>query len=700
MLGRRHNVLHSPALMANAQPPPGETFGDYWLERRVARGGTSEVYLAHEGGAGGRVLVIKRLLPELRLDPESIGLFAREAELHRLVHHPNVVQVYGAGQVDGEPFLAMEFVDGVDAFQLLRRAQADEQRPPPGLAIHIGMALCEALDALHNAHDAGGYPLGILHRDVTPSNVYLSADGAVFLGDFGIARTTVPRGSRPQIQGAALRGKQSYLAPEQISGEAADQRADLFSCAVVVSELVLGRPLFVGAGQVAVLLAIRDGRIDALRAAARWMPLGLFDVLNRALARDPAARYPTARALGQALSSFAPPPEEGRQLVAEWVARTRDARSLARRIGGALIESDDRLRQQTVPPSGPNGVATPRRGSPDDITAASWDEVEPITARIDEVPSRVRFTDGRELNGVRFARLIEMTVTGELSPDDQIDLMEQGWRRVADVELLERHLPGSSTTRNVAKPTPPDETADLSRAELLPLLGRLAREHATGLLMLEGRADGDEGNGRREVYLQGGNLLHVASGEPTDLLGQNLVRRGVLSSEELDMALAVLPRFHGRLGDTLIALGLVDAVLLFQAISEQGKGRFLRVFSWTEGQAQFFRGAQPTRVDFPLAIDLASLLLEGMEIAYPNDTPIIQSRSVLGHRLRLLPGLTAEAVDSFPPALRLMLRTVGATGIELRHLLARLATSPTPIPPPSSLRAMYVGIAMGLCEIA
>ncbi|RYE83588.1 MAG: serine/threonine protein kinase, partial [Myxococcales bacterium] len=283
--------------MANAPPPPpGEIFGDYWLERRLARGGTSEVYLARQGGPGGPLLVIKRLLPELRDDPESLGLFAREAELHRLVHHPNVVEVYGAGQVAGEPFLAMQLVDGVDTFHLLRRAQSDDVRPPPALAMHIGRALCEALEAVHQAQDAGGYALGITHRDVTPSNVYLSAEGAVFLGDFGIARST-PRGSRPQLQGASLRGKHSYLAPEQISGEPSDLRADLFSCAVVVSELLIGRPLFAGAGQVAVLLAIRDGRIDALRAAARWLPLGLFDVLNRALARDPAARYPTARAL-------------------------------------------------------------------------------------------------------------------------------------------------------------------------------------------------------------------------------------------------------------------------------------------------------------------------------------------------------------------------------------------------------------------
>ena len=139
----------------------------------------------------------------------------------------------------------------------------------------------------------------IIHRDVTPSNIYLPSDGRVKLGDFGIARSA----SRSTLSeaGATLKGKFAYLAPEQVAGEPFDQRADLFAMAVVLAEMLLGRPLFAGSGQLAVLLAIRDCRIDPLRAARGTLPAGLFEVIERALARDPGNRFPTATvALGGA----------------------------------------------------------------------------------------------------------------------------------------------------------------------------------------------------------------------------------------------------------------------------------------------------------------------------------------------------------------------------------------------------------------
>lgn len=677
--------------MANAQPPGQGPFGKYWLERRIATGGTTEVYLARVGGPEGRPLVIKRALPELRGDPATTEIFAQEASLHAAVRHPNVVEVYEAGSAGGEPYLAMQYIEGVDALRMLRRSHADSLRPPVQLAIHAGLSLCEALDGVHSARDAAGAPLGLLHRDVTPSNVYLSISGDVVLGEFGVVRPA-SRSSRPQLQSSALKGKHSYLAPEQISGEPSDHRADLYSCAVVLSELLLGRPLFAGAGQVGVLLAIRDGRLDALKTAAKRLPPGLFEVLQRALAREPGARYPSARALAQALAAFEGPRDEARRLTREWVAWARDPKS--------KLPGDVKPPPPEAPPS-VSGPPTVRRDQGDELIPVSeqWSDAEPVTARIDETPSRVRLASGRELAAVSFARLIEMAVTGELSPADQVDLMGQGFRRVADIELLERHLPAAATTRNLQAPAPPDEVADLSRSQLLPLLGRLAASRGTGLLLVEGHADSDRDSARREIYLQAGQLLHVTSGEPTDLLGQHLVRRGILTADELDMALAVMPRFQGRLGDTLIALGLIDAVVLFRAIEEQGRERFLRIFAWTHGQALFFRGMQPSRIEFPLELELPGLILAGTEVAYPNDAPIIHSRALLGARLRCTALGLDPSVGALPIRVAALLRVIGGQGVELRHALARLATSGE-MQPADSLRAMYVAIAMGLCEVA
>src|SRR5690606_36353283 len=157
--------------------------------------------------------------------------------------------------------------DGVDVYGLIRRAESEQRRIPPRLAIFIARAVAKALSSVHGATDAEGAPLHIVHRDVTPSNIYLSNQGEVKLGDFGIARVTRAPHSSGQAT-AGLKGKFGYLAPEQVAGEEFDHRADLFSLAVVLGDLLIGRRIFPGNGQLAVLLAIRDVNIEPLRRHA------------------------------------------------------------------------------------------------------------------------------------------------------------------------------------------------------------------------------------------------------------------------------------------------------------------------------------------------------------------------------------------------------------------------------------------------
>jgi eukaryotic-like serine/threonine-protein kinase len=795
--------------MAHSEGPPDSgtaagniqpvAFGNYLLERRLAVGGTSQVFLARrrDGGAGNERLVIKRLLPSLLSDAQAVGTFATEARLHRAVRHPNVVEVFEAGMVGDEPYLAMEYVNGVDAARLVRRAQAEQRALPEQLAAYVARSLCDALESVHEARDAQGVALGILHRDVTPSNIYLSSAGDVRLGDFGIARERL-KASRG-AQNPALKGKYAYLSPEQVSGEPIDHRSDLFSCAVVCAELILGQPLFAGAGQLAVLLAIRDARIDSLRAAAPRISPGLFSVLARALSRDPAARFQTARALGTALSPF-----EGSsraitaQLLRDWVAWTRNTGELARRIHGAIAGSSERLRGAAPAPgagapAGPGGPAgaparspqppraapqaSPPRppprpaaqapagqpatqaqaqrpqappppeprdelgslgpfddlGSPpssrkpapsldspfgldapaheadglfelDDLEhpadpAFELDTPEPVTARFDEVPSHVR-VGNRQFANVAFARIIQMIVTGELGPEDEVDLMGQGFRRVTEIELLERHLPDIVTARAMQAPSPPDETIALGAdGSLLTLLGKLSSEREAGMLLVEGHPSPGEPLARREIYVQGGLLLHVASADASDLLGQGLVRRGVITSSELDMALAVLSRFEGRLGDTLIGLGLVDAVDIFRAIEAQGRERLSRLFLWSSGSVAFYRGVRPSRVEFPLELELPPLMLAGLELSMPEDSPVARARELMGRTVRRAPRLPIAALrKSLPRPVGVLLDALGASGMELRHMLMRLSTSGM-LSAADAIRALHVAIALGLLEL-
>src|SRR3984957_14809295 len=367
-------------------------FGPYWLDSRLAVGGTAEVYIArpidpNAASVAGqpRRLIVKRLLPHFVNDAEGRTMFEREAAIPAAVHHENVVTVFGSGMDGDEPWLAMELVDGCDLYRLLRRLGGGGRKLGLGVAIHLGREVLRALESVHGARDATGQPLGIIHRDVTPSNLYLSVQGAVKLGDFGIARST-SRATMRSAGSAMLKGKFAYLSPEQVAGDPFDHRADLFSLAVVIAEMLLGKPLFAGSGQLAVLLAIRDCRIEPLREARATMPPGLFEVLERALARDPGQRFQSAAAFSEALRPFDLNPTASRTELATLVRWGQSAPSAAQ-----IPAVRDSAAKQRVPTTAIK---------PDDDPERPTGEYAPI-------PSRVVTQTGQQLGPWQFARLVE-----------------------------------------------------------------------------------------------------------------------------------------------------------------------------------------------------------------------------------------------------------------------------------------------------
>jgi len=594
-------------------------FGPFVLERRLAVGGSAEVFLARprSGENPAPRLVVKRLLPELRED-DSFSLLEHEARMHQAVVHENVVRIFGAGLVGNEPYLAMEYVDGVDVYGLLRRAETEQRKIPPRLAVFIACAVARALSSVHEATDSDGAPLYIVHRDVTPSNIYLSNRGDVKLGDFGIARVTrAPRSGQPT---AGLKGKFGYLAPEQVAGEEFDHRADLFSLAVVLGELLIGRRVFPGNGQLAVLLAIRDVNIEPLRRQAGTLPDGLMAVLERALARDPNQRFGSGNELAEALSPFAQPSAEAlRTMLSEWVNWARDSSQLAKQLEGRIRDSVQRMRAV-------------RHLTTEEVDADSTAVAAPAGST-----SRVRRKDGSELEGLELAALIEMIATGDLAGDDQVALMGNPFEEIRNIEDLARHLLPSTTatTNRLFEPGVPDYQVLLKDTSMLKVLARMRQGAETGALFVHKR-DLNNHPIRKEIYLRSGRLFHVASSEREELLGEYLVRRGRISREELRTALAALHNYGGHLGDTLIGLNMVDAMDIFRAIRDQGRDRVASLCGWNEGTVTFYRGTAAAWVQFPLDLDLASPMMAGTLVASGGDPkkllPRLSSRLAPGPR--------------------------------------------------------------------
>ncbi len=676
-----------------SEPVP---FGPYLLLKRIAVGGMSEVYLAKPaiGVSPAPELVIKRLLPSLLDDPRGRQTFEMEANLHAAASHPNVVEVFEAGEVDGEPYLAMEYVAGVDAFRLMRRAQSEMRRIPPGMAVHVARELCKALARVHRLTDEHGNAFSIVHRDVTPSNIYLSDEGAVKLGDFGIARSIA---DKPRAPGShVLKGKYGYLAPEQVSGDPFDHRADLFSLAVVLSEMIIGQPLFPGAGQLAVLLAIRDCRIDPLRASQGLLPAGLFPVLEKALAKAPDDRFASAEDLNDAIASFEQP--DRATLVtelAQWVKWAGDPAVLAKRIEGALRESTKMSGMRS-------GTPLPQR--------AVLPATTPPPASAD-----VRTRGGRLLSNVSFAKLVEMIITGELVAEDEIAMAGQSFQRLEAIEVLARHLPPSTaTTSRLDGPGVPDYAGELATTSMLEVLSWLLVRRETGVLFADrpartspneprtpdappsSRAQGSAAS-RKELYFDTGRLVLVASSEPSELLGEYLVRQGAIDRSELEMALLALPKYEGRLGDTLIGLGLVDPVEVFRAIQNQGRARVADTFRWSKGRVTFYRGVKPSRVDFRLDLDIPELMLAGLDESVTNNAVFQRHQDDLSRTFAPIRPAPGHAMSvAWPPVVLLLMGMLGS-GRKLNDLLTALKGERS-IEAPDALRALEIAVAGGLVQ--
>ena len=279
----------------------GVPFGNYRLQRRLARGGMAEVFLARLIGVEGfeRRVAIKRILPHLSESEEFRGMFLDEARLAAQLTHPNIVHIYDFGKVEDYYFIAMEYVDGVDIGRLMRRAK---ERPVPfELAARIFADVCAGLHFAHNAVDPIGRKLDVVHRDVTPQNVLVSYDGVVKLVDFGIAKAQFAAGrTRPGV----VKGKYAYMSPEQVEGKPLDGRSDVFSAGICLYEMLTGVPLFRRDDVTASMREIRDGKPIHPEKHRKDVPEELIKIMRRALQTSRDNRYGSASAMQTDLEKF------------------------------------------------------------------------------------------------------------------------------------------------------------------------------------------------------------------------------------------------------------------------------------------------------------------------------------------------------------------------------------------------------------
>jgi serine/threonine-protein kinase len=278
--------------------------GRYEILERIAVGGMAEAFRARAHGPGGyqRELVIKRILPHLAQDPDFVRAFVDEAKILGMLNHPNIVGVYDFGEDQGRLYLALEFLDGPSLATLSDRATTHQQPIPTGIVAYLGKEICQGLSAVHTARDPQGNPLGLIHRDVTPSNIITTTAGGVKLLDFGVAKIA----SSDQVtQHGRLKGKPGYFAPEQIAGTEIDARLDLFSLGVLLYEMTCLRHLFHrdGEGIAATIYRILQMEIPGPMAIRPETPPELDRIIMKALSREREDRFASAAEMARELDA-------------------------------------------------------------------------------------------------------------------------------------------------------------------------------------------------------------------------------------------------------------------------------------------------------------------------------------------------------------------------------------------------------------
>jgi eukaryotic-like serine/threonine-protein kinase len=509
--------------------PTPKAIGRYQILDRLAVGGMAELFKATLTGDHGfeKLVAIKKILPHLATDKSFVEMFIDEARITAQLDHRHIVQVFELGTDADTPYIAMQYVDGLDVLALLRECARAQIRLPPDLAALIARDVLDALDYAHNALDTSGRPLGIIHRDISPGNVLLSWRGDVKLTDFGIARAAE---RRHKTEAGTLKGKYGYMSPEQVSGSEIDARSDLFSVGILLAEMVMARRLFTSTNDLDILLMVRDARLDRLHKYASEFPIELRVLTTRALQRRPEDRWQSAAQFRDALD--------------EWIRHTTQAssRSLAALLGQVI----------NAPTADLEGVVAAENDDPGALSGPHT-RMSQAQADIEAARARAEFLSGEALPS---------GLAG--------DLASSGGMQVGEDDVA---------AEDVDVPSGPREVGEIAQDPSLRVVYRLAKANATGMLALEGRA-----GVLKEAYFVDGQPQFVSSNVESERLGNYLIQEGALTPQSLARATSVVHHFGGRLADTLVGLDILDPLEAYRLLAKQVAAKLMEAFSWPKGR--------------------------------------------------------------------------------------------------------------------
>ncbi|MBP7382646.1 serine/threonine protein kinase [Myxococcota bacterium] len=641
-------------------------FGKYTLLEKIGMGGMAEIFKAVARGAGDfqKVLVVKRILLRYSHDPAFVKMFKDEALITAPLQHANIVSIYEFDQVDGQYFLAMELVNGVDLQALMARANKIGGSVPVSVALFVVGEVCKALWYAYNARDAYGKDLKVIHRDVSPSNILLSFDGEVKVTDFGVAKATTSKGET--TQNGVLKGKLGYMSPETVLGRDVDHRSDIFSLGIILFELLTLKRMFLGKTDLQTLINIRDADVEKRLSRHPEIDPGVADIIRKALAKNPDDRYTSANEFLEGIQDYQFSHRMRtsqndlaammKDLFSEKVERELlplsidDTTGVGPRTGVDAVrdfdepnsEHDDESDESSAPapfeaeksaarattPVADNAVD--RESSEPEIDAAIEESCAVRDLPLDERPSetvgestrntrlkpevssfRIKDSSGKVFGPVSFDNLMGLLKSRAVTEDELVSVDDGDWSRLGDLSMVQNYLseirPSLDRSRLLFE-------GAIERRFLVRMFTRICvKQTLTGLLVFR------KGLNQKEIFFVEGRPRVIFSNLKTELFGEFLVNRDVVGRNKLAEAVSGLGASGGRLGDTLVAHGAVPAHQMALLLNDQFKERFLQVFDWDDGWCGFFDDVRIPAGVVQQDLEPMSMISQGVRTRIPVD---------------------------------------------------------------------------------
>jgi serine/threonine-protein kinase len=541
----------------------------------------------------------------------------------------------------------------------------------------VASEVLDALDYAHNAKDSDGRPMHIVHRDISPSNVFIARRGDVKLGDFGIAHA---QERESKTQAGTLKGKYGYMSPEQVTGGELDGRSDLFAVGIVLAEMLMGKRLFNAPNDLDVLLMVRDGRLERWEKYGQDIPRPLDAIVRKALAKNLEERFQSAADFRNALEDLQfqlgmrVGPSDVGVLAADLFNANPDALvRLKEHAKKWEIRSEVRATPSAPPPlpqpsqsravaieprsQSPVGHAEPRAtamGSAlDNALAGSMslvglDQYEtPASApcwpaATGEAPSGLGLR-GLDVGGSAGSARPKVTPPSGLrsfpGQGNSQELMTLDEAEAASVGAKASAEGGQEAA--IPPPVPgaiPDNSGDLSLISPMRAIADLAVAADTGLIRFQ------KGPNIKDVYLVRGAPESVNANMGRDRFGEYLVTRGFLRSADLERTLTEMPRFGGKFGEALVGLGFMRPLDVFRLLSQHVRERVMELFTWTQGAFHYYRGIRNPLEAFPLGLSSFEILGAGV-VALSYDFLATRFEPMMDFHPRAMPNprISAEA---------------------------------------------------------